>query len=236
MSRHGIGVRDVLGRDVVNGDILVVHDITCAQSNVTVKLLFDDMLYAQEWSGTLDLHKTQYTLYVYRVDDIDQGIREQLLTKAQQELTIPVGYVEQSLAMPGQVGHAMLRRNGLVDVYLGSGKTMTMPEMKAFTGHSYLRLKLGQVLDLRRMLANHSTPLALKGDELLLTCAAGELTYSMTNRPGELVTKHRPEKVYIADLGEVPGLLADTVTLTLRNDVYPGDPINTVFYRDKRQG
>lgn len=232
MSRHCIGIRDVLGRDVVNGDILVVHDVTCAQSNVAVKLLFDDMLYAQESNGTLDLHKTLYELRAYKVDDIDQGIREQLLAKAQHELTIPVDHAEPGLAMPGKVGHAMLRRNGLVDVYLGSGKTMTMPEMKVFTGHSYMRLKLGQVLDLRRMLANHSTPLTLKGDELLLTCTAGELTYPMSNRPGELVTKRRPEKVYIADLGEVPGLLTDTVTLTLRNDVYPGDPVNAVFYRN----
>ena len=236
MSRHGVGVRDVLGRAVKDGDVVVVHDNNCAPCSVALKLLFDNMLYGMGsfGGGVTDLNRTQYTLHGYRADDVDQATREKLLNLAQRNLTMPVDHAEPGLAMPGKVGHAMLRRNGLVNVYLGKGRAVTMPEdgkMRAFTGHCYLQLLLGQVLDLRRMLANGSTPLALKGDELLLTCDAGELVYDTKVYPGELVTKRRPEQAYIADLGEVPGL-DGTVTLPVRGNVYPVTVESAVFYRD----
>ena len=242
MSRHGVGVRDVLGREVKDGDVVVVHDGNCSQCAVAPKLLFDNMLYGMGSlgggvtdGGVTDLNRTQYTLYGYRADDVDQATREKLLTMAQRNMTMPVDHAEPGLAMRGKVGHAMLRRNGLVNVYLGKGRAVTMPEdgkLRAFTGHCYLQLRLGQVLDLRRMLANGSTPLALKGDELLLTCSdAGELVYDTKAYPGELVTKRKPEQAYIADLGKVPGL-DGTVTLPVRGNVYPVTVESAVFYRD----
>lgn len=225
-------IRELCGQKLVNGDVVITHDATCAPNSVLPKLLFENVLYADLAShSALDVNKAMYTLEVYKVDP-PAKLYERLRRRAQQYLTIPTKYVTVT-QLPGYVGHAMLRRSGMVDVVLGNGKTVSLNENGAMTakkGHAYLRLGLGQVLSLKRMLANNSTPLRLCGDELFLMCTDGELFYPMSPQPGELIVRKQAEQFYIADLGEVPGMTdMDTVTMTVLTE--PMQTEHVVFYR-----
>ncbi len=226
-------IRELCGQKLVNGDVVITHDATCAPNSVLPKLLFENVLYTDLAAhNALDVNKALYTLEVYKVDP-PANLLKRLQRLAQQYLTVPTGYVAVT-QLPGYTGHAMLRRSGMVDIVLGRGKTVSLNAngtMTAKKGHIYLRLVLGQVLSLKHMLANHSTPLQLHGDELLLTCTAGELVYPrVIRKPGELIVRKQAEQFYIADLGEVPGMTnLDTITMTVLTE--PMQTEHVVFYR-----
>lgn len=211
-----MSIVDILNRPLANGDAVIVHDNWLDTYSVAVKLLFENVLYSVHGQRT-DLNRLATTVEVSKID-IPANIKDQLLTAAQRNMTLPTLYSTRKVSKYAP-GHALLASSGVVDVYLGYGKVMVNDDqcMDAHGGHVYIRLAMGCALDLRRMLANGTTPLTLAGDELAVTCHDNHMAWPSINvEPETIMVLKTRDKRYAHDLGCVPGFTpGSTVTAEL---------------------